>query len=316
MPPDTLLELGRRNHIPLPFSTVAEARDWFRFRDFPHFAEIYQTISRCIVTVEDVERLARDFILRQAEQNILYTEITYTALTHFKNHGLLFRDQIAALERVRLWAETELDVSFGVIVDIPRDYATYEQSQSVARWVIDSVGETVVALGLGGYEVGFPPEQFAHAFALARAAGVPAICHAGETEGPASIRGALDELGSLRIGHGVRCLEDEQLVERLKRDQVVLEVCPSSEVCLGVFPDMDRHPLAELVRRGLAVTINSDDPAMFDTTMTHELELSLSELGLTTNDLGRSMVLAAEASLAGPRRRPRLIERVREGWRL
>ena len=94
MPPVTLLDLASRNHIPLPFTTVDEAIAWFEFRDFPHFAEVYATISRCICTADDVERLARDFIRGQAEQNILYSEITYTALTHYKNHGIEFSDQI------------------------------------------------------------------------------------------------------------------------------------------------------------------------------------------------------------------------------
>jgi adenosine deaminase len=316
MPAATLLELADTNSIPLPFTTVEEARAWYRFKDFPHFAEVYQTISRCIVTAEDVERLARDFMTGQAEQGILYTEITYTALTHFKNHGLAFADQYRALERARLWAERELGASFGVIVDIPRDYATQEQSEQVARWVIDSLGETVIALGLGGYEVGFPPEQFRDAFDLASRHDVPAICHAGETEGPASIRGALDVLGSRRLGHGVRCLEDEALVQRLIEDQVVLEVCPSSEVCLGVFPSMDQHPLRELVERGLAVTINSDDPALFDTTMTHELELAVGELGLSAEQVGRTMVTAAESSLARPELKRSLVEKMRSGWGL
>ncbi|MFP4378754.1 MAG: adenosine deaminase, partial [Spirochaetales bacterium] len=247
MRPATLLELAWRNGIELPHSTVQEIQAWYRFEDFPRFAEIYQAISRSIVTEADVEYLARDFISGQAEQNVLYTEVTYTALTPHRNYGLSFADQFAALERVRLWAESELDVSFGVIVDIPRDYATDEQSAMVADWVAGSLGETVVALGLAGYETGYPPEQFAAAFAQAREAGVPAVCHAGETEGPESIRGALDVLGSRRLGHGVRCLEDPALVKRLRDDQVVLEVCPSSEVCLGVFPNLAAHPLARLI---------------------------------------------------------------------
>lgn len=311
MPPTTLLELASRNHIALPFSTVEEARAWFAFRDFPHFAEVYQTISRCICTADDVERLARDFMVGQATQNIVYSEITYTALTHYLNHGITFDDQTNALSRARDWAEAELDVSFGVIVDIPRDYATSEQSARVAKWVSDAAdGETVVALGLGGYEVGFPPQRFAHAFAIAREAGVHAVCHAGETDGPESIIGALDLLGSVRIGHGVRCLEDEALTERLREQQTVLEVCPSSNICLGVFPSIEAHPLPELIRRGLAVTINSDDPALFGTTLTNELKLSTSILGVTEEQIRDSMCLAARSALCSADRKQRLIQRV------
>jgi len=317
MPPETLLSLAAKNSIPLPFTTVEEAGAWFEFRDFPHFADVYATISRCICSAGDVELLARDFIRGQAAQNILYSEITFTALTHYKNHGIEFLDQIDALTRAREWAERELDVSFGVIVDVPRDWADRQQSETVARWVAgvagDGGGDTVVALGLGGYEVGFPPEQFLTAFEIAREAGVPVVCHAGETEGPASIRGALDLLGSIRIGHGVRCLEDEALTNRLRDEQIVLEVCPSSNVCLGVYPSMDDHPLHELVRRGLAVTINSDDPALFGTTMTHELEIAVSVLGMSTDEIRESMALAARSALCPAARRERLVGRILAG---
>ncbi len=314
MPPETLLDLANRNEVSLPFTTVDEALAWYEFRDFPHFAEVYSTISRCIVTADDVERLARDFIRGQAEQNILHTEITFTAFTHFKNHGLAFGDQVAALRCAREWAERELDVSFGVIVDIPRDHANTEQSEMIARWVRDVVVDDpegpVIALGLGGYEVGHLPAEFKSSFDIVREAGVPAVCHAGETEGPASISGALDLLGSLRIGHGVRCLEDDALTNRLRDEQIVLEVCPSSNVCLGVFNDIESHPLPELRRRGLAVTINSDDPAMFGTSMTHELEIAHKVFGMSMDDLKETMVLAARSTLLPQAKQQRLIDRV------
>ena len=314
MPPATLLDLAEKNHVPLPFSTVPEALAWYEFRDFPHFAEVYSTISRCIVTADDVERLARDFVIGQAEQNILHTEMTYTAFTHYKNHRLEFRDQVAALRRVREWAMDELDVSFGVIVDIPRDFATTPQAEMIATWVRDIVTEEpegpVIALGLGGYEVGHLPPEFASAFQIVLEAEVPSICHAGETEGPASISGALDLLGSIRIGHGVRCLEDEALTERLRNEQVVLEVCPSSNICLGVFPSMEEHPLPELRKRGLAVTINSDDPAMFSTTMTKELEIARDTFGMSDEEIRETMILAAQSALLPDAAKARLIDRV------
>jgi adenosine deaminase len=265
---ETLLELASRNGESLPADNVAGLREWYTFRDFPHFVEIYIAISRCIRTAEDVELVARHFLQEQARQNILYSEVTYTAYTHYQHHKLEFRDQIAAINRARTWARRELGVDMGMIIDIARETSP-EAGLTVANWVIDAHSDGVIALGLGGYEVGHPPEKFQAAFTRARAAGVPVILHAGETAGPASIWGALGQ-GSQRIGHGVRCVEDLALVAELRERQVPLEVCPSSNVCLGVVPELAAHQLPQLLAEGLYVTINSDDPPMFNTTLTDE----------------------------------------------
>lgn len=117
--PETLLKLAQHNNIPLPVTTVAELQAWYTFTDFPHFIEVYKTISRCICTPDDIELITRDFLQGQAEQNILYTEATYTALTQYQNMGIPFADQLAAINRARQWAEEKLGVSLGLVIDIP-----------------------------------------------------------------------------------------------------------------------------------------------------------------------------------------------------
>jgi adenosine deaminase len=293
--PETLLELAQRNHVPLPATTVAGLCDWYQFRDFPHFVQVYIAISRCIRTPEDLELIGRAFLAGQAAQNILYSEVTFTAYTHYQHYQIPYRDQLAALNRARQWAEQQLGVSMGLIIDIARETSP-EQGLIVADWVIDSYGDGVVALGLGGYEVGHPPEKHAVAFARARAAGVPVILHAGETAGPESIRGALAQ-GSVRIGHGVRCIEDRDLMDELRDRQIPLEVCPSSNVCLGVVSSLAEHPLPELLAAGLYVTINSDDPPMFNTSMTDELLRVQAAFGLDVAQIEELMRQSARASL-------------------
>ncbi|GAB4122335.1 MAG: adenosine deaminase [Roseiflexaceae bacterium] len=293
--PETLLELAQRNHEPLPATTVAGLRDWYQFRDFPHFVQVYLAISRCIRTPEDLELIGRAFLAGQAAQNILYSEVTFTAYTHYQHYQIPYRDQLAALNRARHWAEQQLGVSMGLIIDIARETSP-EQGGVVADWVIDSYGDGVVALGLGGYEVGHPPEKHAAAFERARAAGVPVVLHAGETAGPESIRGALAQ-GSVRIGHGVRCIEDRALMDELRDRQIPLEVCPSSNVCLGVVPSLAEHPLPELLAAGLYVTINSDDPPMFNTSMTDELLRVQAAFGLEVAVIQELMRQSARASL-------------------
>ena len=269
--PEVLLELASRNGVTLPCgTTVDELRKWYTFRDFPHFIEIYIAISKCIQTAADIEYVAREFLKGQAAQNIQYSEVTFTPYTHFSFSKISFEDQITALENARNWAKHELQIDAGWVLDISRNVRPIEHGITVAQWVIASRDRGVVALGLGGPEVGHPPELFTQAFNLVREAGMAAVPHAGETEGAASIWGSLNALGAVRIGHGVRCLEDPELVKVLVDNQIPLEVSPSSNVCLGVVKSLNDHPLPRLIDEGLLVTINSDDPPMFNTTLTDE----------------------------------------------
>lgn len=267
--PETLLKLAQRHGVDLPAKTVEGLRDWYTFTDFPHFIEVYLAVSACLRSPEDIELIAREFLAGQAAQNIRYSEVTYTAFTHYHLRGLSFGDQLAALNRARAWAEAEHGVTMGLVLDIPRSIPA-EKGLLTADWAISAMGEGVVALGLGGPEVDNPPKKFKAAFDRAHAAGLPSVPHAGETVGPESIWGALNELHAVRIGHGVRCLEDPALVDELRARQIPLEVSPTSNVCLKVFPDLARHALPRLLREGLYVTLNSDDPPMFNTTLTQE----------------------------------------------
>lgn len=295
--PETLLELARRNGEPLPVTTAAELQAWYTFTTFPHFIEVYKTISRCIHTADDIELITRDFLQGQAAQNIVYTEATYTALTHYQNRGISFAEQLAAINRARQWAEETLGVRLGLVIDIPREWTSEEESLMVADWVIENIGNGVVALGLGGYEVGFPPERFARAFDYAHRAGVPMVIHAGETMGPESIWGALRAAHACRIGHGVRCLEDPALVAELRERQIPLEVCPTSNVCLKVFAELGQHPLPELMRQGLYVTLNSDDPPMFNTTLTQEFIAAATHFHLSSATIEQLTLNAVRAAL-------------------
>lgn len=295
--PETLLALAHRNQVTLPATTVAGLREWYQFRDFDHFIEIYLAISRCLRTADDLELIAREFLRGQAAQNIRYSEVTFTPYTLYSINGVAFADQLAAINRARAWAENELGVTMGMVTDISRNVQPVAHSLTVAEWAVSGMHNGVVAFGLGGPEIGYPPELFAEAFARTRAAGLPAVPHAGETVGPESIRGALDELQAVRIGHGVRCLEDPGLVAELRERQLPLEVCPTSNICLGVAPTIDEHPLPRLLAEGLYVTINSDDPPMFNTTLTDEYQKCAEVFGFDETTLENLVSNAVQASL-------------------
>jgi adenosine deaminase len=269
--PETLILLAQRNGVRLPADTVDGLKEWYTFQDFAHFITIYLAISSCICTPDDIELIARDFLRGQAEQNIRYSEVTFTPYTHYSLHRRIpFEEQLAALTRAREWGECELGVGVGWVFDISRNVRPIEHGITVAEWAIAARNQGVVALGIGGPEIGHPPELFQSAFDRAYEAGLPAVPHAGETVGAESVWGAVTAIRARRIGHGVRCLEDPELVTLLRERQIPLEVCPSSNVCLGVVPTLADHPLPRLLAEGLYVTINSDDPPMFNTTLTDE----------------------------------------------
>jgi len=293
--PQTLLILAERHNVALPARNLDELHDWYKFTGFDHFIEVYLAISSCICTADDLELIAAEFLKDRAEQNILYSEVIYTPYTHLPHIPL--DEQLSALNRARKTAEEKWGVRINLAPDISRERRPIEASHQIAEWAIKNRNNGITSLGLGGPEIGNPPELFASTFEIARKAGFPATPHAGETEGPASIWGALKTLNAVRIGHGVRCLEDPALVSYLKEKQIPLEVCPSSNVCLHVVPDLTSHPLPRLMDEGLFVTINSDDPPMFNTNLTEEYLRITDEFGFSVPQLKQFVFNAARASL-------------------
>lgn len=293
--PETLLELSRRNEVELPVRSVEEMQEWVQFTDFAHFIEVYIAICNCLRTAGDFELITAEFLRGQARQNILYSEVIFTPYTHHANVPM--DDQLAAINRARAWAETNLGVRMGLAPDISRQVRPLQHSIEVADWAIANRSNGIIALGLGGPEIDNPPELFDAAFERAYAAGLPSLPHAGETEGPASIWGAINGLHAVRIGHGVRCLEHPALVAYLRENQIPLDVSPTSNVCLKVFPSLDQHPLPLLLEEGLWVTINSDDPPLFSTTLTNEYLQIAAAFGFDQAQIQQLVLNGVRASL-------------------
>jgi adenosine deaminase len=294
--PSTLLKLARRHDISLPADDIQGLRKWYTFRNFDHFVEIYLTIASCLKTPQDIELIAREFLSEQARQNIQYTEVTFTPYNQYSENGLGFHEQIDAVNRARAWAEKELGVRMGVITDIPRMIPP-EEGLRATRWALERFGDGVIALGLGGPEVDNPPEKYDEAFELAAEAGLPRILHAGETVGPKSIWSAIQVADTKRIGHGVRAVEDPELIAYLRETQIPLEVCPTSNLCLGVYPSLEEHSLPTLIENDLYVTLNSDDPPMFNTTLTNEYQICAESYGWDPSFIQELVMNAVNAAL-------------------
>jgi len=297
--PETLLLLAKRHHreASLPSTEIAKLRQWFTFTNFPHFVEIYLTISDLLRTPEDFALIVEACGADMAAQNIRYRELTFTPYTHthLQDKGLTIDDLLAGLEEGRAAARTKYNVEMRWVFDIPRN-ASFGRSnglydpqvaEKTLAYAVAGQNHGVVGFGLGGYEVGAPPEPYASAFREGKAAGLLSVPHAGETMGAASVRGALYDLQADRIGHGVRAIEDPALLQEIKERQVVLEINPTSNICLHVYRRFAEHPFPHLDRMGLLVTLNSDDPPLFNTTLTDEYVLVAREFGYGQADLAR-----------------------------
>jgi aminodeoxyfutalosine deaminase len=282
--PETLLALARRNGVALPYDTVEGLRGWFAFRDFMHFIEVYVAVTRCLRTIEDYELIAYEFGAEMARQHVRYAEVTFSPSTHAWL-GIPREVWFEGLTRGRKRAAVEFGVTINWIFDIVRDATATEKADYATGVAIDGRHDGVVALGLGGLEDGRPPEPFAPWFERARAAGLHSIPHAGELVGPESVWGALRALGAERIGHGVRSIEDPALVAHLAEQGIAIEVCPTSNVRLGIYQDYSAHPLRRLYDAGVTLTINSDDPPLFSTTLNDEVCTLAGPFGLEVDQI-------------------------------
>ena len=303
--PDTLLALGEKHGQPFPFADLDGARDWFQFRDFPHFVEIYITICNVLLDEEDNARITYELARRAAAQNIRYLEVTFAPASILNPRHVGVPDVVwpgvrAGARRAR----EELGVEMQFILDPVRGRPE-EEVMEMVRWAVNNMGDGLVGVGLGGMELGNPATRHADAYGYAKAAGARLSLHAGETDGPRSIREALD-LGSERIGHGVTAIHDPQLVEELAATGMVLEVSPTSNICLGVFPSIAEHPFRALYDAGVQVTINSDDPPMFNTTLTNEYLTLAEQHDFSLDELSALSLRAVDAAFLPDADRRRL----------
>jgi adenosine deaminase len=311
MRPAVLLELARRNGIELPARDEAGLKRWFRFADFNHFVQIYLACSRALRRPEDFQFLVLDFLAEQATQNVLHTEAHFTIATHLAN-GANGGEILAALVQAIAEGERRYGVTLRLIPDIVRNVGV-EPADQTLEWALAGRAEgIVVALGLSGSEARFPNEPFREHFVAAERGGLHRVAHAGEHAGPESIRSVLEVCGAERIGHGVRAVDDPSLMAELQAAQIPLEVCPTSNVCLGAAPDLPSHPFDQLYRGGLALSVNSDDPAFFNTNLTREYLKLHQTFGYSPTELAGLSLAALRQSFLPDEEKLELGEKFRQ----
>ena len=258
--PELIFELARRNQVTLPYPSVEALRQAYAFTDLQSFLDIYYAGASVLITEDDFDAMAWAYFQRAAHDNIVHCEIFFDPQTHTAR-GVDIGVVIRGLDRAARRAESELGLSVRLILCFLRHLD--EDDALATLEAAMPYRDRFIGVGLDSSEMGHPPEKFQRVFARARAAGLRLVAHAGEEGPPAYIRAALDVLHVERIDHGVRCVEDPELLARLEQDRVPLTVCPLSNVKLCVFDSLDKHNIPALLAAGLCVTVNSDDPAYF-----------------------------------------------------
>jgi aminodeoxyfutalosine deaminase len=290
----TVLELARRRpDVGVP-TDEAGLRAFYEFTDFAHFIDVYIAVNSLVVSGADIEALVVGLARDLATQNVRYAEVTVTPYSHL-HAGIPAEDVAAGLDAGRRRALAEHGVQLAWVFDIPSECGP-ESGMETVGWVLDHQPEGTVAFGLGGPENNFPRAAFRGSFDLARAAGLHSAPHAGETTGPESIWSAVHDLGAERIGHGINAVHDPRLLDYLGERGIALEVCPTSNICTVSVPALDQHPLPRLLEAGVLITLNTDDPGMFHTTLNREYEIAHDVFGLSAADLAELTRNAARAA--------------------
>jgi adenosine deaminase len=284
----------------------------YNWRDFLEFLKRYDEASSVFTTEADYRDLAYDYLRRCAAEGAIYVEMMASA-DHGAMNGLAPEAMFAGIERGMEDAERDFNIVSRILSTCVRQFGVdscEEAARITAGYVKSNPGTRITGFQMAGNENAGKPGDFRKAFAIAEAAGLASSAHAGEAAGPESIRGALVELPVTRIGHGVRAIEDAALVEELAERGVVLEVCPSSNICTGVYARFSDHPMRKLRDAGCKVTINSDDPPYFFTSLGKEYGLAKSEFGYTDAMLLEDTRTAIEAAFCDAAAKSALLARL------
>jgi aminodeoxyfutalosine deaminase len=306
--PRIVADLATRHPGKVPNDPEALA-DFFAFRDFAHFVEVYLAVVDLIRTPEDVRLLTYEIAREMAEvQHVRYAELTCTPHTSVLT-GVPIGAFTEAIEDARMSAERDFGIVLRWIYDIPGELGV-PGADATIDYALNHAPDGLIGFGLGGPEIGVPRPQFKPHFDAARAAGLHCLPHAGETTGPETVWDALRSLGAERIGHGTSSAQDPALLAHLAEHQIPLEVCPSSNIATRAVATLDEHPLGAFVEAGVVVTINSDDPPMFGTTLNREYAIAASLLDLDESGVAELARTAVHVSFAPDDVKARIIAEI------
>ncbi|MFN3721919.1 MAG: adenosine deaminase [Paracoccaceae bacterium] len=268
-PPAFIRGLAKEKRLDI--AGIFDAHGHYQYKDFWDFLKVYEAATSALKTPEDYARLTLAVLEESAASGVVYCE-TFLSPDFCGNRDIgAWREYLHAIREAATQAERTMGITLRGVITCIRHFGP-EKARETARCAADTAGDWIVGFGIAGDEKVLTPRDFLWSFDCAREAGLRLTAHAGEWGGPQSVRDAVTDLGVERIGHGVRAIEDPALVDELAERGIVLEVCPGSNIALGLYPDVRRHPISELYDRGVKVTVSTDDPPFFHTTMAQEFD--------------------------------------------
>ncbi len=291
--PALVRKLASRNGAELDPSTFASDGE-FRWTDFWDFLKCYDKAAAAIKSIDDYRAVTYDYLKRCAAEDTIYVE-TFSSPDHAAAAGMSYQDHLDGITAGIDEARRDFGIECRIIVTCVRHLGP-ESAVKVAQQVVDNPHPYVVGFGMGGDEAMHHPKDFAPAFNLVHEAGIATTNHAGEFGGPDSIRATLDHLPVSRIGHGVRAIEDAELVEHLAASDITMEVCPGSNIALGLHENYQSHPINRLIDAGCKVTISSDDPPFFATSIGREYDKTAKAFGWSEAQLTQLTQNAIDAA--------------------
>jgi adenosine deaminase len=307
--PDLVGRLAARNGMAIPPGTIEGER--FLWRDFLDFLQTFDRAASVVRTAQDYRDVTYEYLTTCAAEGAVYVELTASP-DHAAEAGLPYGDMLAGIAEGIDDARAACGIESRVIVTAVRNFGT-ERAEAIASTAAGQAHPYVTGFGLAGDEAGFPPGPFARAFEIAHAAGLGLTCHAGEWAGPESVRGALAlPVPVTRLGHGVRAIEDPELVRELAERGTVLEVCPTSNVALSAYAGYPQHPFPLLRDAGVRVTLGSDDPPYWQASIGGEYAIARREWGLDDAALRAITRTAIEAGFVPDDLRTSLLARIQQ----
>ena len=305
--PELMFKLSKRNKIEIPFASVDEIRSAYNFYDLQSFLDIYYKGSNVLIKRQDFFDLTWAYMLKCREESIVHTEIFFDPQTH-TYRGINFDLVINGIHDALLKAKKELGISSKIIMCFLRHLDEDSAFKTLDQALIHK--DKIIGVGLDSSESGHPPSKFERVFKKAMKEGFLTVAHAGE-EGPSDyIWEALNLLKVKRIDHGVRCLKDEKLVQKLRDEQIPLTVCPLSNVKLCVFENLEDHNLKKLLDKGLMVIVNSDDPAYFGGYVNTNLIECQKALNLSIGDVKRLAINSFKSSFLSRGEKKKWIDQI------
>jgi adenosine deaminase len=310
---ETLTSIALENGVDLPSYDLEKLRPYVQVEDyqpdFHRFLEKFRLLRRFYKTEQAIDRIAYEAVADAAADNLKYLELRFNPVALAREKGFRYSDVMDWVWGAAIRAQADLDIVVRLIVSLTRQEP--ESAEEVVQAAVQRRDRGIVALDLSGDEVSYPIQPFIALFDRARADGLGLIVHAGEAGGPENVREAIELIGPERIGHGVRCIANSDVV-RLVRDRgVTLEMCPTSNYQTGVMRLMGHHPLPDFYRLGIKVTLNTDDPSISDTTLSDEYYLAIAGMGLEMADLKTIIMTAVQATFLPPNEKAALEARFR-----